>query len=329
MHPDRPSPHPLASDVAGDPIIDALLDDALDAALAQNDLISAARLAFKQSVRFHRIEDFKVAISYSDLAIEKWRLFFHDRPSRDEFSVRFTELRMLNASANQHFCRGHFDVAVERIQDARRLAAFLPGVSLIASTEWNAAVMERWRGDSRKALVCAERALDIYRAQSDPMSVSRLSQLSAQLALDCAAMSTARGATQQASLYLEQARGYLEGARPPRDDFGAAAVDDNFRVIYANYSRMTAKNEDRVALLESVAQRARDMEHAAMEGLAYTTLGDEYASRDGMTDEALACYGRAFRLLLSSNGPAYAVWPLRALKHEWEFSLDRFAGALR
>jgi tetratricopeptide (TPR) repeat protein len=327
MHPDRPSPYPPPTDVAGDPVADALLDDALDDALAQGDLITASRVAFEQSVRFHRIEEFRVAIMYGDLAIDKWRLFFHDRPSHEDPSVRFTELRMLNASAAQHFNRGHFDMAAERVQDARRLATLLPGVSLIASTEWNTALLERWRRDSPKALDHAERAFAIYRSDSDPMSIARLSQFIAQLALDCAAMSFARGAPQQATSYLAKARAYLEDSRPPSADYHTSAVDASFRVIYAIYSRLTGKNEDRVGLLESVARHAHNMAHPALEGLAYTTLGDEYASHDGMSDDARTCYATAFRLLLSSSAPAYTVWPLRALKQDWEYNLAVGVGA--
>jgi tetratricopeptide (TPR) repeat protein len=327
MHPDRPSPHPPPTAVAGDPVSDGLLDDALDDALEQGDLITASRVAFEQSVRFHRIEEFKAAITYGDLAIETWRLFFHDRPSHAAPSVRFTELRMLNASAAQHFNRGHFAMAAERIQDARRLATLLPGVSLIASTEWNTALMERWRRDFPTALDHAERALAIYRADSDLMSIARLSQFVAQLALDCAAMSFSLGAPRQATPYLAKARAYLEDSRPPSNDVHTSAVDGSFRVIYAMYSRLTAKNEDRVGLLESVARHAHNVAHPALEGLAYTTLGDEYASREGMSDDARTCYATAFRLLLSSSTPAYTVWPLRALKQDWEYNLTVGVGA--
>lgn len=328
MHPDRPSPHPPAHEFAGDPVADARLDAELDDALEQDDLITASRVAFEQSVRFHRIEDYRNAISYSDLAIEAWQTFFHDRPGHDEPSLHLTELRMLNASAAQHFCRGHFDIAAERIQGARRLTLFSPDSSLIASTEWNAALMERWRCDYPTALKHAERALDIYLAQSDPMSVARLSQFAAQAALDCVVSARSRGATQEAASYLVKARKHLNNSRPPGAGFVASAVDDNFRLLFALYSRLTGKDEDRAGLLESVILHAHAMEYPALEGLAFHALGDEYASREGMSGQALGCYTKGFRLLLSSSAPSYAVWPLRALKQEWEYSLDRFASAL-
>jgi tetratricopeptide (TPR) repeat protein len=329
MHPDRPSPHPPAHEFAGDPVADAQLDAELDAALEHGDSLTSSHLAFEQSVKFHRIEDYRNAILYGDLAIEAWQSFFHDRPSRDEPSVRFTGLRMLNASTAQHFCRGHFDIAAERIQEARRLALFSPDSSLIASTEWNAALMERWRSDYPKALEHAERALVIYRAQSDPMSVARLSQFAAQVALDCVMSARSRGATRLAASYLAKARKHLTNSRPPGDGFIADAVDDNFRLIYAVYSRLKRKNEDRAELLESVILHAHAMEYPALEGLAFHVLGDEYASREGLSGQASGCYARAFKLLLSSSAPAYAVWPLRALKQEWEYSLNSVADVLR
>lgn len=329
MHPDRPSLYPIPDDVAGDPIADGLLDAELDDALKRRDLITAARVAFAQSVRHQRIEDYFSAIQYSETALEVWRLFFSDHPSRNERSVLLTELHMLNVSIGQHFTRGHFDIAAERIQEARRLALFLPGVSLIASTEWGAAIMERWRGDSRAALHHAERALETYLVESDPMSIVRLSQFAAQLALDCAAAAGSSGETQRVESYLKKAHGYIDASRPPGNTRAALAIDGHFSVLYTTYSRLAGRNENRVALLEFVRQRARNLRYPFLEGLVFQALGDEYASHDGMSGQALGYYSESFRILLASDAPAYAVWPLRALKHEWEYSLDRFAPMLR
>jgi tetratricopeptide (TPR) repeat protein len=327
MHPDRPSPYPPATAVAGDPIADAALNDALEDALEQGDLINTSRLAFELSVRFHRIECYSVAISYSDLALEAWREFFDTRPIGDLAPVRFTELRMLNASATQLLNRGQFDAAAERIQEARRLATFLPGVSLIASTEWNAALMERWRRDFPKALEHALRAWSVYRRHSDPMSVARLSQFVVEVALDCVSLFAARGAEQQAAVYLRLAHAYLEYGRPPLNERNAEIVDGKFRMVYSIYSRLMGKNEDRVRLLESVAQFARSLDDSILEGQVYNTLGDEFSSQHRI-EEALTCYRRAFHLLLSSHAPSLAVWPLRALKHDWEYNLDLVAHSL-
>jgi tetratricopeptide (TPR) repeat protein len=235
---------------------------------------------------------------------------------------------MLNASATQHFNRGHFRIAAERIQEARRLATFVPGASLIASTEWNTALMERWRCDYPKALKHARRAWRIYLAQSDAMSVARLSQFVAEVSLDCAAQARNRGDEQSAIAYLELAHDYLEYARPPFAERYAGVVDAKFSMVYANYSRLAGLNEDRVGLLEHVAHQARNLGGFILEGQTYNSLGDEYASQ-GRMEEALTCYRRSFHLLLVSDSPSTAVWPLRALKQDWEYNLDRLAPVLR
>src|SRR5262249_4317311 len=161
--------------VAGDPMADALLNHAFEESLDQSDLLTSSRLAFEISVRYHRVEQYRFATTYSDFALEAWRAFFENRPSGDLRAVRLTELRMLNASTTQHFNHGHFLIAAERIQRARRLAPLLPGVSLIASTEWNTAIMEHARGDFPKALEHVLRAWSIYRRHSDLTSMARLS----------------------------------------------------------------------------------------------------------------------------------------------------------
>src|SRR5262249_50665647 len=102
MHPDRPAPLPHLVTPSGTPL-DVRLNDEFEAALEQGDLLTSSLLAFEISIIHHRIDNFYIAKAYSDLALETWRAFFYDRPTRDHPSVRFTELRMLNASALQQF----------------------------------------------------------------------------------------------------------------------------------------------------------------------------------------------------------------------------------
>jgi tetratricopeptide (TPR) repeat protein len=328
MHPDRPTPLPHLLTFIPGSLTDVRLYDEFEAALELGDLLTASLLAFEISVMHHRIDNFYIAKTYSDLALEIWRAFFYERPTRNHPSVRFTELRMLNAAALQQFNRGHFDVAAERIQEARRLALFMPDSPLLASTEWNTALMERWRRDFPKALAHAQRAWRIYLEQSDPMSVARLSQFIAEVALDCAIQARALGAERKATEYLELAHDHLEYARPPSGEYNTNLIDAKFSMVYATYSRLAGINENRFDLLESIAKFAQRTGDPLFEGQVHHALADELSFL-GRGDDALASYGKAFKLLLSSPAPAYAVWPLRALKQEWEYSLDRFASALR
>ena len=328
MHPDRPTPLPHLITLTGGPLTDMRLYVELEAALEQGDLLTSSLLAFEISVMHHRIDSFYIAKTYSDLALESWRAFFFERPTRNHPSVQLTELRMLNASALQQFNRGHFDITAERIQEARRLALFMPDTSLLASTEWNTALMERWRRDFPKALEHAQLAWRIYLKQSDPMSVARLSQFIAEVALDCAIQAKALRAERKATEYLELARDHLEYARPPSGEYNTNLIDAKFSMVYSTYSRLAGINENRFDLLESIAQFAHRTGDPLFEGQVHHALADELSFL-GRDDDALADYGKAFKLLLSSPAPAYAVWPLRALKQEWEYSLDRFATVLR
>jgi tetratricopeptide (TPR) repeat protein len=328
MHPDRPSPLPHLVALAGDPIADVRLNNELEIALEQGDLLTTSLLAFELSVLYHRIDDFYVAKSYSDLALETWRAFYFERPTRYHPSVLFTELRMLNASALQHFSRGHFDIAAERIQEARRVALFMPDTALLASTEWNTALMERWRRDFPKALEHAQLAWSIYQKQSDPMSVARLGQFIAEVALDCAAQAMANRAESEAAEYLELAHDHLEYARPPSGEYNTNLIDAKFSMVYSTYSRLAGINENRFDLLESIAQFAHRTGDPLFEGQVHHALAEELSFL-GRPEAALNRYREAFHVLLTSGAPAYAVWPLRAIKQEWEYNLGRFANALR
>jgi tetratricopeptide (TPR) repeat protein len=198
---------------------------------------------------------------------------------------------------------------------------------LVASTEWNTALMERWRRDFPKALEHAQLAWRIYLKQSDPMSVARLSQFIAEVALDCAIQAKALRAEHKAIEYLELAHDHLEYARPPSGEYNTNLIDAKFSMVYSTYSRLAGINENRFDLLESIAQFAHRTGDPLFEGQVHHALADELSFL-GREDDALACYGKAFNLLLSSPAPAYAVWPLRALKQEWEYGLDRFASVL-
>jgi hypothetical protein len=322
---DANGPHDADGDKAGDDAI----DDALENALARNDYITISRLAFEQSLRFHRNEQYLAAVEYSDVALVAWRAHFDKAPNDVLAVARPTELRMLNAAAAQNFNQGRFAVTVDLIQQARRLATFLPGVSFIASTEWNTALMERWRGDSSKALQHAMRAGEIHRANdASPLNLARVQLFIAQVANDCAADAANQGAPQLVDRYLRVARRHLLGATPPSDSRHTPAVEGNRRLIYSTYSRLMGKNEDRLGMLQSIIPLAHALNDPILEGQVYTALGDEHAFQR-RAGEARTCYLIAFEMLLSSHAPSLAVWPLRPIKHDWEYSLERFADVLR
>src|SRR5690348_12096268 len=140
------------------------IDDALEVALAQYEFISVSRLSFEQSLRLQRREQYSLAAEYSGFSLDTWRIHF-DGASEESLAVaRPTELRILNTAAVHNFNKGDYNATIDLIQQARRLAALMPPTPLLASTEWNTALMERWRGDYSKALQHAQTALQIYHA---------------------------------------------------------------------------------------------------------------------------------------------------------------------
>jgi hypothetical protein len=204
----------------------------------------------------------------------------------------------------------------------------MPPTVLTASLEWNTALMERWRRDFPKALQHALHVIKIYRENdASPLEIARAHLFVAQIADDCAASSATQGATQLVDRYLQVARTHLNSALPPANYPHSSAVEGNYRLIYSAYSRLMGRNEDRLGMLESIIPVAHALNDRILEGQIYTALADEFSFL-GSAEQARICYTFASETLLSSESPSLALWPLRPLKQEWEYSLDRFAGAL-
>jgi tetratricopeptide (TPR) repeat protein len=322
----------LASDHSSfdnDDANDNRIDDALENALIQNDYISISQLAFQQARRFHQREQYLAAVEYSDVALVAWRAHFDNASDEALALARPTELRMLNAAAAQNLNQGQFATAVDLIQQARRLLLFMPPTALAAATEWNTSTMELFRGDYSRALQHALRALEIYHASGESsLNIPRLQLFIAQIAHSGAAAATAQGASQLVDRYLRVARQHLYAARPTDDSRHSLAVDGNLRLVYSAYSRLTAKNEDRLSMVQSIIPLAHALQDTILEGQIFTSLGDEMANQ-GREEEALTCYRIAVNTLVSSHAPALAILPWRVLKKDWEFNLDHFASALR
>jgi hypothetical protein len=316
--PGSEDPHDTHVDQARD---DAL-DDALEEALAQNDFISVSRIAFEQSIHFHRLEQYFVALEYSDIALAAWRAYFDGASDEARTRARSTELRMVNVAATQNFNQGDYLATIDLIQRARRLAALLPPTLLTASTEWTTALLERWRRNFPTALQHGLRVWSLYHTHhASPLNVARIHLFIAQLADDCAASAAARGETQLVDRYLQLAHKHLHMSHPPADSRHTPAAEGNYRLIYATHSRLTGRNEDRVRMLESIVPLALAVHDPILEGQVYYALGDEY-SFHGWSERARNLYQRAYERLLASQSPSFAVWPLRPLKQEWEFGLD-------
>jgi hypothetical protein len=325
---DHNSPDDYDSEFTADQSRDDAFDDELEDALARNDYISLSRLAFERAVHFHRLQLYSIAVEYSDLALDAWRVHFDRRPDDVLTLARSTELRMVNAAATQHFNQNHFNATIDLIHQARRLAALMPPTILTADIEWNTALMERWRRDFPKALQHALRVIKIYRENdASPLEIARTHLFVAQIADDCAASSAAQGATQLVDRYLNVAKHHLNCMRPPTDSPQSPAVEGHYRLIYSAYSRLMGRNENRLGMLESIIPVAQALNDRIFEGQIYTALADEYSFL-GSAEQARTCYAFASDTLLSSESPSLALWPLRPLKQEWEYGLDRFAGAL-
>lgn len=290
------------------------IDDALEVALAQHEFISVSQLSFEQSLRMQRRGLFSVAAKYSSISLDSWHIHFDGASEESLAVVRPTELRLVNTAAAHSFNQGDYATTIDLIQQARRLAALMPPTPLLASTEWNTALMERWRGDYSKALQHAQSALDIYRAtDASPINIARLRLFIAQVANDCSTDAATHGATQLVDRNLRLARRHLNAAQPPSESRLSPAVEGIFRLTYSTFSRLSGKNEDRVGLLESIARLAQDLHDPVLEGQTFTALGEEF-SFQGREGEAQLCYQFAFETLETSQAPSLGVWPLRHLR---------------
>jgi tetratricopeptide (TPR) repeat protein len=307
------SPDPSTSD------LDAI-DEELDAAIHADDFLTSSRLALQQSITLHRSERYRAAVEYSELALATWRELL-SRPGCHSLRAAPTELRLASLCALQSFHQGRFASAHDHLQAALRLADADQPSLLTAGVYWTASLVDQWVNEPRLALEHALIAFTVYEKLGSSIESARLRLQIANIAMDGAQSADASNACQLRDDYVHIARTHLEYARPQPGSPYTPAVDGIFCLAYVRYSRLTGVNEDRARLIASVIDWAKQAHDLPVYGQALTGLGDELAWQDGASERAFNCYRRAVDVLLASEAPAYAVWPFRPLKQDWEFHI--------
>jgi tetratricopeptide (TPR) repeat protein len=231
-----------------------------------------------------------------------------------------TELRIRGLCAIQALRLGAYERALDHLLAADSLVPLVPPSLVTAHIAWTRALLEQWRNAPRVAVGYALSALTFYREHGSRIEEARLRQQAANIVLDCTSAALAQGKQAMAEADLDIARMLLDFEGPRPTGLYAGAIDDVYRLVYARYSRLSGRNENRVPLIESVGAHARRGLDQTLSGQVYTALGDEFAAQ-GRWGEALACYRRAIDLLTKSNTPALAAWPLRHLARAQEMGV--------
>jgi len=201
----------------------------------------------------------------------------------------------------------------------RSLAARIPeltatrkGKLVSATLDLGDAHLYRWSGQSTLARAAASNAAEIYAELEAAISAGRVRTLLCDCTLDQIERlplgTTRDDLIRQTRDDLQLAQNF---ARESNDYTGTRMIE----LRQARYSRLTGRNEDRVAAIEGVANAAQSLGDESVLSEAFTYLGDELAAR-GEIQSALNRYRQAIAVLDGSEALAWETWPRRAL-HQW------------
>jgi tetratricopeptide (TPR) repeat protein len=286
------------------------LDEALELAYEQGDAGDMLEILHLRGgnhravLQFHdAIEDFE-----DSLALTREE---RDRVGSSDISL---ELDLLTQLAGFQFQFMRFDVVEGLLGDARRLTPLAPDARLPAATLWwMEAHLHRTRGEPERALRPALTAAEIYATEGPPISAARIESVAADVVMDLAATlpreSDRGGLLTLAESHIQSA---LSLAHEARDEIGQGIV----LLSHVRHSRLSGRNEDRVAGIEGVVRMARGRDEALL-AQALTALGDELASQQ-QSESAFHLYREAVHVAQRSNLPVYGLAARRALLQESE-----------
>jgi len=294
------------------------LTEALELALDIEELEALVDLLILRGANFR-------AISYDAEAAEDYtfglELLEAPTPGKQQRN-RPLQLHLITARAGVEFMLAHYTTAEALIAQGQALALDLPNVAVdLAALRWIEALLYRWRGEPQLALVKALQAVEIIKEKGTACSLSRLSSVVADAALD-AEESLPKDAHHRlrtelftvAHTFAEQAiRVGHEAA-----DFNGEALGT---ITQARLNRARQDNRDTQSVIESAIRTARHLGDLCLLAEAQTALGKDLAAQ-GQMESALSCYRNVLAITEISDLPAIGVWARRALLRASEMRVD-------
>ncbi len=267
-------------------------------------------------------------LHYSAMAAdyrEYLALIQQQRQSPDALEAPQT-LEVLVQLGGAEFFLAHYDEAQQLLDNARYL---LPAITRLGPTaetqlvagslEWFQSQLDRWRGQSTRALGAASRAAGIYREFGSPISAARAQLIVAEIQLDLAAQrSTREGRRLQARPAQAQITAGLRLAAEAADPVGTALLE----FAEARRSRLEGLNTDRLGAIDRLVQIGQHLHDTGILAQAYTALGDELMFQ-GDAENAANHYHEALAQIDGSDIPALGVWAWRALYKQQRVEPDQ------
>jgi tetratricopeptide (TPR) repeat protein len=217
--------------------------------------------------------------------------------------------------AGAEFFLAHYDIADQLLTQAREsmspLALVLPNpeMQLVAATaEWFQSQLYRWRELPEQAILPATTAGTLYTELGSPISAARSQLIIAEITLDIAEKES--DATRRHDLAMD-AQPHIALASHLACDAGDQIGAGITCQADARLSRLIGKDQDRIALIEQVANVGQRLGDEAVLAQAFTALGTELAAQ-GNTEAALQRYRDVRHILDGSDVPALGIWALRA-----------------
>jgi len=217
--------------------------------------------------------------------------------------------------AGAEFFLAHYDIADQLLTQVREsmspLALVLPNpeMQLVAATaEWFQSQLYRWRELPEQAILPATTAGTLYTELGSPISAARSQLIIAEITLDIAEKES--DATRRHDLAMD-AQPHIALASRLAGDAGDQIGAGIISLADARLSRLIGKDQDRIALIEQIANVGQRLGDEAVLAQAFTALGTELAAQ-GNTEAALQRYRDVRHILDGSDVPALGIWALRA-----------------
>lgn len=289
------------------------LDESLTIESQLDDTADLAELHFLRGGIFRRMSRFRLA-SYDHLRALKVQ---SDGTSRSRYHDTGFTMQVLSQLAIFEFYQGHYWDAQQYLEQAHQLLPYVPTRSLAAGTlEWLRSLLDRWTGNSWRALKEACAAAQIFVDVGNASSASRIGIAAGECALDIAQQLDVRGS--ECDHLLCVAHEHLAAARK----LAISDHDENGQVLAAlgeaRWSRIARRNEARRTALEDLLAQSRRLNDEILVAQSYTMLGDELAFHEER-ESANNCYRAALDALEGTDSPAAGVWAWRSLRfpEEW------------
>jgi tetratricopeptide (TPR) repeat protein len=289
------------------------LNEAIHCASDLPDPGAFAELAYLASAASAHSFLYQMAADYARTAYGILRFLARDQVSAD---VEL-EMSVLTILAASEFSLAQYPAAEQHLQLARRLTSpSLDNSRSIASIAWMESLLYRWSGQPERALRHVLPALDTYiRTAGSPAalsSVARLSCVVSDIALDLAQTVSAENSPTARASYLTLAHPHVERAlltaTESNDDIGECLAV----LTQARYDSLAGRNVDRIQVIETIIQRARELPDISLLAHGYTVLAEGYSAL-GEKEAALTCYRRTLETVDGTDIPSMGTFARRQL----------------